>query len=386
MIRSARALSACAVMSLAACASGEPPPFRKVAGPESPELLVGIPGRVAIGEGQSHCYPLRTVDLASPPVCIPRPDDIGWDSAIAPSRDRAVLRMFTTPTTGSRSETRLPLTIALQSVADCPGGELHCAVHAETIASWSGAPGGDVYHQPLALSPDGRRVAVVPSSRLLKGPGYSPRLPSDARFHGLRYVGELMLVDLATHAVRHSGIDVVGNQPVSWSADGKRLRFVRAEPIEALSPTLAAGIVGPVGHAGQGVPVIEMWDADSGAITMLAIGLQPLWSPDDRTLLFQPAHDRLATLDLVDHVGREVVLPGMSTRYEAIAIAFVAPVKILYWALPTAGDDPDYTIRNSPLVGPKQLLSLKVADLDDGAFATVQRSVDPRARVGYRAD
>ena len=73
----------------------------------------------------------------------------------------------------------------------------------------------------------------------------------------------------------------------------------------------------------------------------------------------------------------------MNTRYEAITIGFVAPRKVLYWALPTDGATAAFTGRNSPMVGPKQLLSLKVADLDSGAFATVYADLDPRARVGY---
>jgi len=353
-------------------------------------LPVGLPGRFAVGEGASSCYPLRAIDPSLPRRCVPRPaDTVGWDSAIAPGPDDSVLRMHMSPTPSrtTAASARAPLTIELQRVVYCHGAEPRCTVPVETIATWAEpADGGDLYHQPLALSPDGRRVAVVPSSHLLKGPGYSPRLPSDARFKGLRYVGELTLVDLQTKAVRDAGIEVVGDQPISWSADGKRLLIVRSEPVEALPPWLAMDVVGDVGHAGQGVPVIETFDVDSGAITMLAIGLQPLWSPDDRTLLYQPSHDRVATLDLVDHASRAAVLPGMSTRYEAIAVAFVAPRKVLYWALPTTGTEPEFTPGNSPLVGRKQFVSLKVADLDSGAFATVYPAIDPRARVGYAAD
>ena len=379
------AIVCAAVGLLTARASGEPP-FETVPGPETPRMLADVAGRFAIDEARSACYPWRTIDAsAQGQRCVPRPHDTGWDSAIVPASDRTALRLHVTPTGGSAADGSGALTVALQSVTDCPGGEVRCAVHAETIATWTRTPEGDLYRQSMALSPDGRTVALVPAAHLLKGPGYSPRLPPGARFHGLRYVGELMLVDLQTHEFRDAGIEVVDGEPISWSADGRRLLFVRAEPIEALPAPLAEGIVGDVGHPGPGVPVVEVRDVAGGAITMLAIGLQPLWSPGNRTLLFQPAHDRVATLDLLDHKQGDVVLPGMSTRYEAIVIAYVGPRKVLYWALPTAGADAAFTSGNSPLVGPKQLLSLKVADLDTGAFATVYENLDPRARVGYRA-
>jgi hypothetical protein len=75
----------------------------------------------------------------------------------------------------------------------------------------------------------------------------------------------------------------------------------------------------------------------------------------------------------------------MSKRHEAIAIAFVAPREVLYRALPTAAVDAGFTTRNSPLAGPKQMLSLEAADRDAGAFATVWPSIDPRTRVAHRA-
>ena len=382
----ARFLSLLTIAALAGCASGEPPPFRTVSGPESWPILTGLHGRFTLADATLPCYPVRTLDPVPRPHCVSRPlTGMAFDGGLSPEREDTVLRLRVTPHGTTAADAALPWLVALQRLTECGSSGARCRDNVETIATWPRAPGGDPYHLPLALSPDGGTVAVVPASHLLKGRDYSGRLPSDARFHGLRHVGELMLVDLRTHAVRDAGIEVVGDQPITWSADGKRLLIVRAEAEEALPQRLASGIDGPVGHPGQGVPIVETWDVDSGAITMLAIGLQPLWSPDNRTLLFQPAHDRVATLDLDDHVARDVALPGMSTRYEAVAIAFVAPRKVLYWALPTWGADPGFTQRNSPLVGPKQLLSLKVADLDTGAFATVYPALDPRARVGYRA-
>ena len=372
---------------VAGCALLERPvPFRTVTGPESPLTVAGLSGRFAIDEGvASFCYPVRPIDPSGRARCITHFDDAaGWLAAIVPDEDRFVLRMRMTHASGpSADAVRQPDDVALETATYCRAGTDGCTTHGRTIATWTRQPGINRYHQTLAVSPDGRRAAIVPEAETVRGPGFTGRSRSGVRFRATRKAGPLKIVDLRSGAIHDVGIDVVDEEPVSWSHDGRTLLVVRMEPVERLPARLAASGVDDVGQAGQGVPAIESVDLETRETTMLAIGQQPLWSPDERTLLFQPADERVATMDLVDLVVRPAELPGMSTRYEPIAIAFVAPRRVLYWALPTAGVDPAFTVNNSPLVGPKQMLSLKVADLDTGAFATVYPRLDPRARVGF---
>ena len=172
---------------LSACASSEPPPFRTVPGPETWQILTGLRGRFTLGDSSLPCYPVRTLDPVPAPHCAARPlVASGWDSALSPEGADTVLRMRMVPGRTTVADATLPLTVTLERLTDCDRGVGRCTGNVETIATWTRSPGGDVYHQPLALSPDGRWAAVVPASHLLKGPGYSGRIASDARFHGIR--------------------------------------------------------------------------------------------------------------------------------------------------------------------------------------------------------
>lgn len=157
----------------------------------------------------------------------------------------------------------------------------------------------------------------------------------------------------------------------------------RAEASDQLTPRLAADVQGNEGDSEQGIPVVEMPSVETGAREMLAIGLDPLWSADQATLLFKVADDKRELRDLKTGVSRAIELPGTTGRFGAID--FVGPRQVLYWGLPTEGTEPESTVNNSPLIGPKQMVSLKVVDLDSLAFATVVPSIDPRANVGYFA-
>jgi hypothetical protein len=77
--------------------------------------------------------------------------------------------------------------------------------------------------------------------------------------------------------------------------------------------------------------------------------------------------------------SKPVTLPG----YWGNEFALVKGRYALYVGHPTEGDTVRYTESNSPLVGPKQMLSIKVADIRDGGFQTVVRSVDPRRRLSF---
>lgn len=65
------------------------------------------------------------------------------------------------------------------------------------------------------------------------------------------------------------------------------------------------------------------------------------------------------------------------------AIANPAKDVVLSWCLPTQGSTVKYTEDNSPLRGPKRMLTLKLAALNSDEFQTVVPYVDPRRVVSF---
>lgn len=363
--------------SLTACAIQAAPAFRTVPGPENAQVLAPLHGQVAVAEGDRSCTALMDIAVPGASRCVADTRQRGVDfvAGVVPAGPDALLTMRMRRGVAPAD----PFEVTLRQ-SRCAAPRPRCEPTQRAIAAWTVPAGGNLYRKPMALSPDGRWLATVPESRLLKLAGYSPRLTSGQRFRDARTVGELVLVDLRSGGQRRTGIELLDEQPISWSADGRRLLVVRAETADRLTPRLAALVEGNEGRAGQGIPVVEALTVETGAVDMLAIGLDPLWSADQSTLLFATADDRFVLRD-VGGVERALTLPGMTGRFGPIA--FVGPRQVLYWALPTDGTEPAGTVNNSPLVGPKQMVSLKVVDLDTQAFATVVPRIDPRANVGY---
>lgn len=56
---------------------------------------------------------------------------------------------------------------------------------------------------------------------------------------------------------------------------------------------------------------------------------------------------------------------------------------VIYWGRPTTGTPVQFTKNNSALRGPKLMLSIKVADVETGRFATLMPYLDPRRQVVF---
>lgn len=383
--------------SIAGCAVGTPPVFQTAPGADTRSVLDGVRGRLAIAHAGDDvpCEYLQSVARSGSRSCLlfadlQRPSGVG---GVVPESDASlfVLRLERDPDAADDASFVLVR-------RHCPEARTACRPDEQRIASWKAGSGGALYRKQLALSPDGRRLALLPASSLVRMTGFAPPAPDGYRFADQQHVGELVVVDWQTGVARGTGIDVLDEQPITWSADGRRLLVVRAETVSTLTPAMREELHGREGEPGRTIPVIESIDVDSGAVRMLAIGLTPTWSADEKTLLYAPVRaapiafvadgdptvreERADAFELRDlDSGRRtpVSLPGLIRP-----IAFVGPHAVLYWSLPVAHVPPRMTTHNSPLIGPKQMLSLRVGDLDTQEAATVVRYIDPRAQVGYR--
>jgi hypothetical protein len=64
-------------------------------------------------------------------------------------------------------------------------------------------------------------------------------------------------------------------------------------------------------------------------------------------------------------------------------IALATQDIVLSLCLPTEGTKVQFTRHNSPLVGPKEMLSLKLATVNANEFQTVVANIDPRTHISF---
>ncbi len=154
----------------------------------------------------------------------------------------------------------------------------------------------------------------------------------------------------------HSTDVIAMNRGLSWFPDGKRLAYVQ-----------------------QGEPeTIYVLDVETGERKLLRKGRFAMVSTDGESLLVNTAEGNF-DVDLKTGESRKVDWPGKWGG----PIAFIGKNLILYWGLPTTGSSPEVTENNSPLVGPKPMGTLKLADLSSRRFQTVVPYIDPRREVSF---
>ena len=146
------------------------------------------------------------------------------------------------------------------------------------------------------------------------------------------------------------------NHGLSWFPDGKRLTYVQPGEPETL----------------------YVLDVESGERKPLRKGRFAMVSTDGDSLLVNTVEGNLV-VDLKTGESKKVDWPGKWGG----PIAFIGGDLVLYWGLPTTGAAPKVTENNSPLVGPKPMGTLKLADLSSGKFQTVVPYIDPRREVSF---
>jgi hypothetical protein len=125
-------------------------------------------------------------------------------------------------------------------------------------------------------------------------------------------------------------------------------------------------------------------DLDTGRVEAIFPGGSVLVSPGGTKMLVQGEDAALRLVDLAERRSQPAALPGLVRWwYHDALVAFVDADRVLYRALPTEGVGPKWTTSNSPLVGPKPMLSVKIARLSTGEFQTVVPYLDPRDGVSF---
>lgn len=226
---------------------------------------------------------------------------------------------------------------------------------------------GDPVGDHLALSPRGEQIALI--SDLTRVQMDSP--PA--------YLGEgtLETWDIRKAAGTKHGITAL-DTALSWFPDGRKLAYVSLLPPGTLPPD-PSGEDSVAGSFGGWLrqPITCILDLDTGKSRPLHRGWNPVVSSDGKTLLLCDFETHWHLVDVHTGKSRPVSAPGAWGPPLALRDSKL----VLYPALPTAGSKIQWTRNNSPLVGKKLMLTIKVADLDTGEFQTLFDTYDARMAI-----
>jgi len=250
-------------------------------------------------------------------------------------------------------------------VADVRGGPERVVFEHEGDALW-----GNRIGDYLALSPDSGLVASVMnmSATSMSNPdAYLKR-------------GTLVLWNIEDGTQLDLELTALEDR-LSWFPDGERVVYVDLVPRwEALQ--LAAGSLDLVEDlpGWEEVQVVHVLDVETAETRAVSVGQHPLASVDGRSVLIENYAGRRLLVDVETRRAVPVDLPGI-TRLGPIG--FLDEKHVLYWAYPTEGNEERWTEHNSPLVGKKSMLTLKLAEWNTNRFETVVPFIDPRRHVSF---
>ncbi|MEO8383715.1 MAG: hypothetical protein ABI583_00625 [Betaproteobacteria bacterium] len=304
---------------------------------ETPALRERIIGTLVMTEPVGG---IRTIDLATMTATSIRPSNVGRSAVHTVSEPDATGDVMFVSGIVSPSRT--------YTVHMAKSGE------EKVLFSGPGDPLWDHAISPISLAPSGGKAAFVAQ----------PPENESERFRQLT-AGPLRIWDPATASVRDLGFTAVGERP-SWFPDGRMLAYVAdaaaSTPIDARTKA----------------PEVRLLDTTTALSTPLAPGHLPLVSSDGLTILI--TRGRNFELLLVDvKTKTERVIPrshGLGTP-----IALIDSRYLIYIGKPTPGAPIGQTTNNSPRIGPKPMMAIKLLDLETGQFATLVPLIDPRRSV-----
>lgn len=225
----------------------------------------------------------------------------------------------------------------------------------------------------LALSPVKGYVALI-----VNAPGVQLRNP-DAYLH----YGNLEIWDINKKEklpIKQGALDY----GLSWFPDGKHLAFVdlidkgeaAAVHRETTPPQNKYGQTNLKWHR---VPTVSIINVDTGKVRRIFVGWRPVVSEDGKQILAGDFDNNWVIFSSTGSFIKSIDLPGLIR----LGVIYFDLNKIFYWGLPTKGAELKATKNNSPLVGPKPMYTLKVAEIETGKFETVIPYIDPRRDLSF---
>ncbi len=230
-------------------------------------------------------------------------------------------------------------------------------------AMWAKTTKGEI-GDDLALSPVGGRVAFL--SGLVNA-----RMPSSTC---LLMIGTVEIWDVNKKTRNNTSFQAL-DAGRAWLPDGKHLAYVKLVEPKAAAP---ADSFGRSFKGWEKVPAVFIRDVDAQTESFLHLGWQPVVSSDGQSVLVSDLENAWKRVDVATGKSVAATWPGLWTP-----IASPTGDVVLSLCLPTKGVKVRFTEHNSPLVGPKEMLSLKLAKVNANEFQTVVPHIDPRTNVSF---
>ncbi len=223
--------------------------------------------------------------------------------------------------------------------------------------------------EKLALAPKGGLVAFV--SHLASAQMDNPP--------ALLREGTLELWDVKMGIGTPSEVQALDGT-FSWFPDGTRLAYT-ALVDGAMIPglPLKPDDFGAEFTRWTRVPVVCLLDTATKKQTILHAGWSPVVSSDGQKIIVSDLGQRWREVDVASGHSAPATAPGQVSS----PLALAGDDTVIYVGLPTAGSKTKYTEHNSPLVGPKLLLTIKIAKLNTSRFQTLIPYHDMRHDTSY---
>lgn len=350
-------------------APGQEPQAATVAGPETDKLLPATSGYVLFAFGSDQPDGIAVGDIVA--VQLPTLKDTIVRPATAPNEiDMPTIHSLSGPDAAGRiayvedhffvadekNRCHVLKTIRINGTGDTEifsrPGDAMWAAHGEI--------GSD-----LALSPVGGRVAFLSGIVHVQMPSAYLSL------------GSVEIWDVKQKIRTKTSFKAL--EGLAWFPHGKRLAYVKlVDPKAAAVADLVTEASRKSFPGWDRIPAVFLRDVDAETETFLHVGWSPVVSFDGRSVLVSDLKGAWERVDVATGKAVTAAWPGLGKP-----IAIPTEDVALTLDLPTQGSKVRFTEQNSPLVGPKEMLSLKLAKVNGNAFQTVVPHIDPRTCVSF---
>lgn len=325
-----------------------------VNGPESTDLIMNTAGYILYDNQPRGVEALTLPDLKKITVRDTNKDGGTIHSLSGPARNGYIAYI----------DNYMMKTRHLLKITSIQGGQEKIIFERYGDALWD-----HVIGEYLALSPEGKYVAFV-------GKIDYTQMNNPDVYLG---TGPLEIWDINNKTKIQTDITAIDGQ-LSWFPNGEKIAYsklVNKSDIPFKENELK-GIEKNFVNWPQ-VPAVFIYNMVDKSDTFLHVGIDPVISTDGNSIIVSDYDNNFCLVNTETKESKPIDWPG---RWGSV-IAFTGVNSILYWGLPTTGTSPQWTENNSPLVGPKSMVSIKITDLLTGKFQTVIRYIDPRDEISF---